>query len=519
MKIAFSDRPISIHELACHAGGVLMTRGENPPTSVDGLCTDSREADGRTILCAIRGERVDGHRFLPGAARAGCVAFLCEQLPEGWGDTSSDSSMGSVSAAAIVVPDTVEAFSRLAQARRTEVLSDLHITAVTGSVGKTTTKEMIAAVLGERYRLFKKEGNFNSTIGLPLSCLEIPVGTEVAVLEMGMSARGEIAVMTEAVRPDIAIVANVGTSHLEHLGTRENIARAKLEIARGIRSGGTLLINGDEPLLAALGQNFNEDPPIIPADIAVRRVSLHAASDADYIAESITVCNGGMRFDLRAPDGIRNDLWIPAIGTHLVWAAAFAAVVGLLHGMDEAAIRAGLAAYRPAAMRQSIRQVAGITFIEDCYNAAPESMRAALEVLKLVAGAGYVPFGGVERRVSVQTPPRRRIAVLGDMRELGADTIALHTAVGTEVARLGVDLLVTVGSLGAHIAAGARKAGLADDRILVTAADAVEPSELYPSIADRLIGRLWPGDCILFKASRAMTMETLAAELGKRLAK
>ncbi len=528
MKIAFAEIILSLTELACRAGGILYTRGDAPPIEVSGLCTDSREADGTTMLCAIRGERVDGHRFLPGAARAGCRAFLCERLPEGWTEMGADSPMGDGSAAAVVVPDTVAAFSRLALARREEELSHLRITAVTGSVGKTTTKEMIAAVLGTRHTLFKKDGNYNSTIGLPLSVLEVPRAAQAAVLEMGMSGRGEIAAMTEAVRPDIAIVANIGSSHLEHLGTRENIACAKLEIARGLRPGGTLLINGDEPLLAALGQDLGDDRPVIPADIRVLRLSLRAGAEADYAASGIAVCGGGMRFDLTTPEGVLRGLWVPALGEHLVWAAAFAAVVGRLYGLDESAIRAGLSAYRPADMRQSVRCIAGVTLIEDCYNAAPESMRAALSVLASVAETaaevacegpvgGEIPRGTPGGAGAMKSAGRvcgRRVAVLGDMRELGTDSVALHAAVGAEAVRCGVELLMTVGALGAHIAAGAREAGMGEACIRVTAADGEDPRDSYPETARALCAYLRPGDCVLIKASRAMAAERLASALG-----
>ncbi len=495
MKITLSDAHLSLETLARMAGGTLHRRGDDPLPSVTSICTDSREADGNTLLSAIRGERVDGHAFLPAAARAGCRAFLCERLPDGWGSCTDASPMGPTSAAAIVVEDTVRAFATLSFARRAGELSPLCAVAVTGSVGKTTTKEMLAAVLSAApgKTVFKKAGNYNSTIGLPLSVMEIPAGTDYAVLEMGMSARGEIAAMTAAVRPDIAIVANIGSSHLEHLGTRENIARAKLEIAAGLRPGGTLLLSGDEPLLARLGQDFDGEKPLIPAGIRVLRLSLKDAPNADLHARSITARDGGMAFDLHTPDGVLSDLFVPAVGEHLVWAGGFAAAVGWLCGLSVETIRAGLATYRPAALRQSARVVGGVTLLEDCYNAAPESMRAALGVLAL-------------------TPATRRVAVLGDMRELGDDTVALHFAVGAETVRLGVDRLVAVGDLGTHIAAGAADAGMAPDRITTVPADG------YPVTATAIAAALRPGDAILFKASRALALEVLSAAVAACLA-
>ena len=479
--------PLDLRTLAAMAGGTLITHGvsETSDTAlITRICTDSREADGNTLFCAIRGERVDGHDYVEKAASLGCRAVLCERLP---------SLPEVIPVAAITVPDTVEALGRLANARRANDLQGLAVTAVTGSVGKTTTKEMICAVLSAAKNTFKKDGNYNSTIGLPLSFLEIPSDTREAVLEMGMSARGEIASMTEAVRPDIAIVANVGSSHLEHLGTRENITRAKLEISQGLREGGVLLINGDEPLLRRLGQDFEGEIPEIPSGIRVLRLSLADAEGADFTARNITASDGGMRFDLTTPAGEWRDLWIPAIGEHLVWAASFAAAVGQLRGLDEGQVKAGLASYRPAAMRQNAKIISGITLIEDCYNAAPESMRAALGVLHL-------------------TPATRRIAVLGDMKELGDHTEALHRGVGAEAVQQGIDLLVAVGDLGRFIAEGALSAGLPAEAIRFVAGP-----EDYPAAAERLAGELIVGDGVLFKASRAMALEKLAAALTEKL--
>ena len=461
-----------------------MSFGVHERVGVTHICTDSREADGNTLFCAIRGERVDGHDYMAKAAELGGIAFLCERIPD---------SLPALSCAFIVVKDTVEALSALALSCREGEREALEVVAITGSVGKTTTKEMTAAVLEQGKRLFKKDGNYNSTIGLPLSFLEIGDSVECAVLEMGMSGRGEITAMTSAVRPNIAVIANIGSSHLEYLGTRENIARAKLEIARGLRAGGILLINGDEPLLACLGQDFGEDLPVIPEGIRVLRVSLAGAPDADYTAKDLTVRDGGMSFDLATPDGLWENLWIPAMGEHLVWAAAFAAAVGQLSGLTEGQVKTGLAAYRPADMRQNTRIVGGVTVIEDCYNAAPESMKAALGVLKLTAAPH---------------PHARRIAVLGDMKELGENTVALHRSVGSACADKGVDMLITVGELGAEIARGAMEAGMSPDAIRITGG-----KDTYGDTAAYLKSILREGDHVLFKASRSMALETIVEAL------
>ncbi len=474
---------LDLQALATMAGGRLILNGVEPTRLVSHICTDSREADASTLFCAIRGERVDGHDYVAKAAELGSAVFLCERIPD---------AMPAVYAA-VLVPDTVEALGRLAAARRDGELRRLPVVAVTGSVGKTTTKEMIYAVLSSAGEIFKKDGNYNSTIGLPMSFMEIPCSAGGAVLEMGMSSRREISAMTAAVRPDVAVISNVGSSHLEYLGTRENIARAKLEIAEGLREDGALLINGDEPLLRAVGQDFETEKPVIPSHVRVLRLSLAGDEDADYTACNMDSRDGGMIFDLMTPQGLWRELWVPAVGEHMVWAAGFAAAVGQLRGLSEGQVKAGLAAYRPADMRQDIRTVAGVTIIKDCYNAAPESMHAALKVLGL-------------------TPASRRIAVLGDMKELGAQTAELHKRVGAEVARLGIDSLIAVGELGALIARGALEAGMPAEAI-----SCVSGVDEYIAFAEKLASSLQAGDGILFKASRAMALEKMAEAVAEGL--
>ncbi len=487
MKITLAT-PHPLHTLAAMARGKLILHNISEEMTVTHICTDSREADGDTLFCAIRGERVDGHSYMGKAAELGGAVFLCERIPD---------PLPSASCAFIVVEDTVAALSALALSRREGEMKDLSIVAITGSVGKTTAKEMTAAALSVAKTVFKKDGNFNSTIGLPLSFMEVPTHTQCAVLEMGMSSRGEIAAMTQAVRPNIALITNIGSSHLEYLGSRENIARAKLEIAAGMTEGGTLLINGDEPLLAELGQDFGEEPPIIPAGIRILRLSLAGAENADYQASHITSRDGGMIFDLTTPHGVWRDLYIPAVGEHFIWAGGFAAAAGQLMGLDEGQVRAGLSAYRPAAMRQDIRRLGGITLMVDCYNAAPESMKAALSALSLMSE------GIAEGRGST-----RRIAVLGDMKELGENTVALHRWVGQFAAAKGIDLLVTVGELGAEIAKGALDAGMSPDSVRITGG-----GETYAATVDYLKSILREGDHILFKASRSMALETVVEGL------
>ncbi len=475
MKIEIANKEFGMAEIAAWTGGRLVVCGADVFSAeykLRGVCTDSREAGTGVLFCAIRGERVDGHDYMKSAYDKGTRLFICEKIPV----------MLTGAYIAVVVDNTVYALSRIASAVRKEYLTDMKSVAITGSVGKTTTKECVAAVLAEGERVFKKDGNFNSLIGLPLSMLEIPSDEKLAVLEMGMSELEEIHRMSVCLAPDIAIITNIGSSHLEHLGSRENIARAKLEIRDGLCDGGVLLIDGDEPLLQNLRANR----------FKIMRVSVGGgAAKADFKALNVDTAQGGMRFDLLHNDGILEDMFIPGYGVHLVWAAAYACAVGLIRNMKEEDIRRGLANYRPAEMRQSIVKVGGVTMIEDCYNAAPESMMAALSALMCVAEG-------------------RRIAVLGDMLELGEQSIDLHRTVGEKYASVGVDMLVTVGELGEYIAEGAIARGLPQCRV-----ESCQTSDnhAYSELAKKLYSQLIPGDTVLFKASRGIRLERLAAEL------
>ena len=372
------------------------------------VCTDSREADAMTMFVATRGERVDGHDYILSAIEKGCRCILCEYVP---GDIVGKS------VCFVVVENSIEAFADAARGYRAE--KRMRTVAVTGSVGKTTTKELCAAILREKYKLYSTVGNFNSVIGMPMSLMESGGDCEAAVFEMGMSGFGEISPMSLCARPHVAMVTNIGSSHLEYLKTRENIARAKLEIADGLDADGYLLLLGDEPILRGeIAQKYAKKCNII-------YVGADEKEKNDALISNIRVEDGKTLFDLDFDGKKYNDLEIPAIGRHFAINAAFAAVSGLLLGCDEENIRRGLSAYQPSGMRQSITDRCGIKLIADCYNAAPESMRAALEVLSGMKISG------------------KRIAVLGDMRELGAGSDELHREL--VIKKLGIEIIFACG--------------------------------------------------------------------------
>ena len=392
MKITLSmQNGITAHALARMCRGVLQNE-EYSDFIINSLCTDSREADADTAFFALVGERVNGHDYIPSAVAAGCRCVISQEpiAPE----------ILSAKVAIIAVKDSEMALSYMASAQLQD--RTYPVVAVTGSVGKTTTKDMIASVMREGKNTYVSLGNHNSVIGMPLSAMEIPTDCECAVLEMGMSDFGEIERMSLVAEPDIAVITNIGTSHMEALGDRRGICRAKLEVLCGLKKGGYLILNGDEPLLKNIsGKSYHT------VYVSITRPNV------DFFAQNIRVELGGTRFDVVYQGIMYPDFYIPVSGRHNVWAALYAFAVATLQGFSPDAIKNGLSRFRPADMRQQIINLGSATLIEDCYNASPESMRAAIDVLCECA-----PTKG------------RRIAVLGDMLELGRESIALHRAVG-----------------------------------------------------------------------------------------
>ena len=467
MKIRLGLGACKMSELALYCGGELVG---NINTEFEYVCTDSREADEKTLFIATRGERVDGHNYIGAAQRLGCICFLCERVPEG---VALDGSTF------CVAENSLDGFSHLARGYRES--APLDCVAITGSVGKTTTKELTARVMSEGYNLYSTEGNFNSVIGMPMSMLEVGPECEAAVFEMGMSGFGEISQMSLTARPRVAMITNIGTSHLEYLKTRENIARAKYEISEGLRDGGVLILNGDEPLLRELANKDTTD-----------RYSILYASmngDGDFSAENVRFTEQGSVFDVKHEGGVIKDIYVSAIGSHIVFDALFAAAAGLTFGLTPEQIKAGLSKYVPGAFRQKIYDKNGVKVIADCYNASPESMRSALGVLTCLEG-------------------KRKIAVLGDMRELGESAHQLHVQIGQAVAENKIDVLVALGELGGKIAKGALACGMDSASVFC------ETDTAYAETVKYLGETLREGDVVLFKASRAMRLESIIEGLS-----
>ncbi len=473
MKVNVGCNALTMYEFANICGGMLVHAGgeENRDMPFRSICTDSREAERDSLFVALGGARVDGHDYIGAALSLGSECVLCERIPDALTDRKY---------VALVVNDTLRALGELAKAYDRRINNKK--VAITGSVGKTTTKEFVASVLSENLRLHKTEGNYNSNIGMPLSMLTMKNDTEVSVLEMGMSNLGEIEYLSRIAEPDVAIITTVGSSHLEYLGTRENIARAKLEIVKGLKADGVVFLNGDEPLLRNReeldGKNY---------------FYVGFAEDCAFRAQNVRSSMGNTVFDICYNGKVVEGVTIPTMGNHNVYAAMFAYAVGVNMGLSDEVIMRGLHNFKPVGMRQNIYEIGDITVIEDCYNASPESARAAIEVL---------------REVVAQKKTGRMTALLGDMYELGAGEREFHESVGLEFARKGGKALFTFGELADMIAGGAMLGGMSMDNIYRNR------NVRQPEVSgEMLIHALRPGDTLLVKASRGAAAERVLAYL------
>ncbi len=444
-----------------------VTSGELRGCDGDPICSlsiDSREKNTGGVFVCIAGERFDGHDYIAAAAENGALCVITEREADTAGLCE------------IRVKNTERALGDIAAAHLDRIAP--YVVAVTGSVGKTTTKQFLHAVLSAHMPTHRTEGNFNNQIGVPLTVLGLRPEHRAAVLELGMNHRGEIARLSEIVRPDIAVITNIGNSHIEYLGSREGIRDAKMEITRGLKPGGHLLLNGDEPLLWG-------------AEGAIYLAFDNEA--ADYRITNVRSGDTQTFFDLVCPDRFLHGLEIPVAGRHNVYDAAIACAVGLMLHIPENEIRSGLLSFANTGMRQKIYESGGVTLIEDCYNASPESMKAAISVLCETA----------------QRKGGRTVAILGDMRELGDHSTALHKEVGAYLAVKGVDVLFTFGEEAVMIAAGAMENGLSETAIHIFR-DASETEDIGHTLR-RIV---CAGDTVLFKASRALEMERLIPYLN-----
>jgi UDP-N-acetylmuramoyl-tripeptide--D-alanyl-D-alanine ligase len=449
-------------------GGELLHRGGGG--GIRGLSIDSREVEPGQAFVAISGDRFDGHDFWRKATDAGARLLVVQQ------DFGEDVPAG---IAVIRVRDTRQALGRLARAWRREVAPEA-VVAVTGSVGKTTTKELVRALLASLGETHCNPGNFNNDIGLPLTLLSMPRATRYLVAEMGMNAPGEIAYLTSLAEPDIGVVTCVAPVHLEGLGTIEAIADAKGELLRGMRGGAWAVVPGDEPLLRSSLAGIPED--------RLLRFGGRPSDDVRVVDAEARSAGTRVRLDLRGEEVIFD---LPLVGLHNARNAAAAAGAALVVGLAPARIARVLEQPpKELAHRSAVARVGSWRVLDDCYNANPLAMQAALDTLAQLAAAEGA----------------QALAVLGDMLELGVDSEWYHREVGRYAASAGLSLLVAVGELGAAIADGARDAGMPPEQVVAVAT---------PGEAARVVAREAPPEAwVLVKASRGARLEAVITALG-----
>ncbi len=431
------------------------------------IVVDSRQVSAGALFVALRGQKHDGHQFVAQALANDAAGALVERIPAecAWAlDSESDGPP------LIVVPSTQKALEEMTR-YELERHPELEVVGITGSLGKTTTKEVVAGVLARKRQVLKSEGNLNSEIGLPLAVLNgLTRRHEIAVLEMAMYQLGDIRLLARLARPRVGVVTSVLPVHLERLGSIERIQQAKQELVEELPAVGVAVLNADDSRVAAM------------ADATPARVVRYGVStEADVRAENIESQGlKGVEFDLLSK-GTRRHVRLPLLGAQSVHAALAAAAVALEEGFDLSEVGEALHELSPTLRLLIVEGINGSRVIDDSYNASPESVLAALNLLR-------------------ELPGRRKIAVLGDMLELGSEEVAGHRRVGNRAARV-LDLLFTVGERARIIAGEARSSGLPSDRVVEVAA--------VDDLVDSLAHRLRPGDDVLVKGSRAMGLDAL----------
>ena len=428
---------------------------------ISAVVTDSRRVQPACLFVPIVGTRADGHDFIPQVMEAGALATLSEK------------SLGEVPYPYILVESSLKAIRDMAEYYLEQL--EIPVVGITGSVGKTSTKEMVASVLKEKYRTLKTQGNFNNELGLPLTVFRLQEEDDIAVLEMGISNFGEMSRLAKIAKPDTCVITNIGTCHLEFLGDRDGVFQAKTEVFEYLQKEGHIVLNGDDDKLAAVEEFRGIRPVFFGLD----------EKNPVYADEIVKRGLKGMSCRIHLNDqSFMVD--IPAPGRHMVYNALAAAAVGRIYGLTLEQIRRGIESYVAPDGRFHMVETEHYLIVDDCYNANPMSMKASLDILK--------------------ETPGRRVAILGDMGELGEEEVALHEEVGRHAADCRIDLLLCTGELAAFLARAA-------------AAQNPEMKVIYEpdpeQLKENLTAYLQPGDTILVKASHFMHFEEIVEKLQK----
>ncbi|MDP4162371.1 MAG: UDP-N-acetylmuramoyl-tripeptide--D-alanyl-D-alanine ligase [Bacillota bacterium] len=432
---------------------------------VTGVSIDSRKIEKGNLFIPFKGEHADGHKYVEDSIRNGAAAAFWQ----------SDVPNPPLHLPILIVDDCLKALQELARSYREQL--SVKVVGITGSNGKTTTKDMTAGLLSLSYKVKKTEGNYNNHIGLPLTVLSLDEDTEVAVLEMGMSGRGEIEFLTTLARPDAVIITNIGESHLLDLGSREAIAEAKLEILQGLRDGGLAVLHGDEPLLMERIEKHKGN---------VRVQTFGRSQTNDMYPVKITQSGNGNTFAINQSPG---DFYLPVLGTHNILNALAAMLIAKEFSIPFEKMDKGLQNIKLTNMRMELVEGKnGEKIINDAYNASPTSMMAAIDLVSNLSGYD------------------KKILVLGDMLELGPQEEEYHHHIGEKLQRDKIDLLFTYGSLGGLIAKGARKS-LGEERVFAFTNKADLIKELESHVNEKTL--------ILVKASRGMKLEEIVISMQR----
>ena len=457
------ERILSICNVASAINGEVINCRED--ILISSVSTDTRTITDGALFVALKGENFDGHKFISVAVENGAVCCVVNK------GTDNPKNLP-----IIEVEDTAVALRDLAEYYRKKF--DVSVVGITGSVGKTSTKDMIASVLEQSAKTHRTKGNFNNEIGVPLTVYDLMKDDEFMVIEMGMSNFGEISKLTQIAKPGTAVITNIGISHIEHLGSREGIRKAKLEILEGLQIDGTVILNGDDDMLWGIGEEIEFETLYY----GIRN------KNCDMIAYDIRNYSDSSEFTCKI-EGEECKFLINVPGEHHIYNALAAILIGLKYNVSIEDISAGIRNFSPTGLRQTVIELPNYTVIRDCYNASPDSMKSGLNVLALHENC------------------KRRVACLADMLELGDVSEEAHLAVGKIAVDTGVDVLITVGKEASHIAEGARKNGMNSKNIY----EFENNTELKNSLKEILC----KDDVILVKGSRGMHLEEIADAIGE----
>lgn len=442
---------VSVKEAAQIVGGII-TNPLGTEREIESVVIDSRKVGAGSMFAALAGERVDGHDYIEKAFELGAVCCIAERVPEG------------IDKPVIVVPDVRKALSTLAESYRKRF--DIPVIGISGSVGKTTAKEMIASVLSTRFNVLKTEKNLNNELGVPLTIFRLEPEHEAAVIEMGISDFGEMSRLARMVRPKAAVYTLIGHAHLERLHDRNGVLKAKTEMVDFMPDDAVLFQNADDDLLAAY-------------DCGKKRVLFGTGDNADVKAENIETTAGETNCDIVCGER-RIKVRIPNYGKHMVYAALEGAAVGIMMGLTDDEICRGIAAFETVGRRASVVNTGYITLVDDCYNANPDSVKCAIDSLAELSG--------------------RKVCILGDMLEMGENVRELHAGVGAYAEEQGAELLLTVGERSRHTAEA------------VTHIRSLH-FDTNAELIDKLPELICKGDAVLVKASNSMRFDEISEAL------